>query len=269
MNRYEWKLHQRRARLEANAARLQAEGQAAIKRADELASVIPFGQPILLGHHSERRDRRYRERIHNTLTRGFALQDVARRVSHRADAVGSGGISSDDPDAIAKLQAELQRLRVIHERMKQANVIVRKFRGDISSGSLALQEIGFTPERARALFEPDFCGRIGFPSYAIANNNGNMRRIEGRIAELQAAARREAKAIQMDGFEIVHNTDENRVQIVFPSKPDETIRKLLKSYGFRWAPSAGAWQRQLNSAGISAAELVTAQIHSAKGGRHD
>jgi Domain of unknown function (DUF3560) len=31
--------------------------------ADNLASVIPFGQPILVGHHSERRDRTYRNQI--------------------------------------------------------------------------------------------------------------------------------------------------------------------------------------------------------------
>ena len=36
---------------------------------------------------------------------------------------------------------------------------------------------------------------------------------------------------------------ENRVRIYFPAKPSEEIRNLCKSYGFRWSPSAGAWQR--------------------------
>ena len=32
-------------------------------RAKSMASVIPFGQPILIGHHSENRDRRFRKTV--------------------------------------------------------------------------------------------------------------------------------------------------------------------------------------------------------------
>lgn len=34
------------------------------------------------------------------------------------------------------------------------------------------------------------------------------------------------------------------------------MRALLKSYGFRWAPSEGAWQRMLNDNGRYAAKQV-------------
>lgn len=53
------------------------------------------------------------------------------------------------------------------------------------------------------------------------------------------------------------NRDENRVQIIFDGKPDADIRSDLKRSGFRWAPSQGAWQRQLNQNGIYAAKQVT------------
>lgn len=36
-------------------------------KSNEMASVIPMGQPILVGHHSEKRDRNYRNKIHNTM----------------------------------------------------------------------------------------------------------------------------------------------------------------------------------------------------------
>ncbi|MEE8059026.1 MAG: DUF3560 domain-containing protein [Pseudomonadales bacterium] len=45
------------------------ESQTVYKRAKDMAPVIPFGQPILVGHHSEHRDRRYRDRIHNTFVK--------------------------------------------------------------------------------------------------------------------------------------------------------------------------------------------------------
>lgn len=52
------------------------------------------------------------------------------------------------------------------------------------------------------------------------------------------------------------NTADNRLQIFFEEKPDEETRSSLKSNGFRWAPSAGAWQRQLNDNAIFAVGRV-------------
>lgn len=47
-----------------------------------------------------------------------------------------------------------------------------------------------------------------------------------------------------DGCEIVDNIEAERVQIFFPGKPEREIISDLKSNGFKWAPSIGAWQRQ-------------------------
>jgi len=33
-------------------------------------------------------------------------------------------------------------------------------------------------------------------------------------------------------------------QIVFPAKPSESIRSMLKCAGFRWSPSGGCWWRR-------------------------
>ncbi|MCY1286291.1 hypothetical protein D9M70_352600 [compost metagenome] len=43
---------------------------------------------------------------------------------------------------------------------------------------------------------------------------------------------------------------------IFPGKPDEQTRTLLKSQAFKWSPSRGAWVRQLNNAGRWAAKQV-------------
>jgi hypothetical protein len=50
--------------LQDKADRRAAQARAKLDRADQMAEHIPLGQPILIGHHSENRDRRYRERIH-------------------------------------------------------------------------------------------------------------------------------------------------------------------------------------------------------------
>lgn len=50
-----------------------------------MASVIPFGQPILIGHPSEQRDRNYRDKIHNTFGKAFAMQDKAAYYEDKAE----------------------------------------------------------------------------------------------------------------------------------------------------------------------------------------
>ena len=49
------------------------------------------------------------------------------------------------------------------------------------------------------------------------------------------------------------NREDNRLQVFFDGKPDEATRTELKISGFRWAPSVGAWQRQLTKNAIYAA----------------
>lgn len=54
------------------------------------------------------------------------------------------------------------------------------------------------------------------------------------------------------------NQEENRLQIFFDEKLDEETRAALKSNGFHWSPSVGAWQRQLNDRTIWAADRIKA-----------
>jgi triosephosphate isomerase len=46
------------ARLRDRAANVSAKGEAAYAASNRIANMIPMGQPILIGHHSERRHRR-------------------------------------------------------------------------------------------------------------------------------------------------------------------------------------------------------------------
>ncbi|WP_139156739.1 DUF3560 domain-containing protein, partial [Enterobacter asburiae] len=126
MNSYEQKQQARRARYEARADQASQEADATYSKARTMAEAIPFGQPILIGHHSEGRDRRYRARIHDTFGKSFALQDKATHYAAKAAAVGTGGISSDDPDAIEKLRAERESVREAQDRMKTAKRRKRK-----------------------------------------------------------------------------------------------------------------------------------------------
>ena len=84
------------------------------------------GQPILVGHHPEKRHRRQIARMHNHCRVGFARLREAEELALRAGAVGSGGISSDDPDAPDKLRQKVAELQARRDRMKQVNAHWRK-----------------------------------------------------------------------------------------------------------------------------------------------
>lgn len=174
--------------------------------------------------------------------------------------IGNGGIRSDDENAIEKLEKKLAKLEATQQSMKDANKAIRM--KDQQEGDAKLLQMGYTIEQIRSLREPDFCGRVGYQSYVLSNNNANIRRIRERIEGLR---NEKEKAICQteeagDGYILTENTELCRIQFIFDCKPDEDTRAVLKSNGFRWAPSQGAWQRMLNDNGRRAAERVRKEI---------
>lgn len=157
---------------------------------------------------------------------------------------GKGIIKSGDKRAIEKLEEKLEGLKENQEAMKAANKALRM--KDAEKGNEALRDMGYSEDQIKELREPDFCGRIGFPGYALQNNNANIHRIEGRIKELKATKAKGTEEMECKFFKIVRNAEEMRLQLIFEGKPEPEVREVLKSNGFRWAPSQSAWQRYLN-----------------------
>lgn len=176
-------------------------------------------------------------------------------ILHKIESVGTGGISSDDPRALEKLRAKLEKLEKHQALMKAANAALRL--KDTIKGDAKLAELGYEPEEIKQLREPDYCGRIGYPSYALSNNNANIHRIRERVEALEKRQNEPApEGWIFNGGSVVVNTEVNRLQIVFDHKPDEEMRSKLKGEGFRWAPSQGAWQRQLTDNAMRAVRRI-------------
>lgn len=167
-------------------------------------------------------------------------------------------IKSSDEDAIEKLEEKLESLKDMQERMKAANKAVRL--KDTEKGNEQLRIMGYSEKQINELREPDFCGRVGYPDYALQNNNANIHRIEGRIKELQATKERGTLETENQFFKIVENTKAMRLQLFFDGKPEPEVREVLKSNGFRWAPSQSAWQRQLTDNARYSLKLVIKKL---------
>ena len=63
--------------------KLNNESNNIYNEAKKMASVIPFGQPILIGHHSEKKDRNFRGKIHNKFKKAFLLSDKAAKINNK------------------------------------------------------------------------------------------------------------------------------------------------------------------------------------------
>lgn len=233
---YEEKRQARYDRLIEAARKAQNEGGHLVATAKEMADVIPFGQPILVGHHSEGRDRRYRNRIENKFRKGYELYQKAEYYSQRAESVQAcNAIFSDDPDAVEKLEEKIARLEKRQEMMKAANKLIRK------NDREGLLSMGFTEEQITKLFTPDFVGRVGFPDYELQNNGANIRRLKDRVKVVEKKQAMEDVTRQVGPIKIEYSPSENRIRIYYPGKPDQSTRDALKANGYRWAPSFGAW----------------------------
>lgn len=162
-------------------------------------------------------------------------------------------IKSDDPKAIEKLTAKLEKCQEQQEIMKNINKYYKK------NGTLKGHP-DISDEKAKELDE-----RIKnnyswkqqpFPSYRLQNNNQEINRLKKRIDELTRNKEVGFVGWEFNGGKAVANKEANRLQLFFDDKPNTEQRNELKQNGFRWAPSVNAWQRQLNRNAISATSYV-------------
>ncbi|AMC34721.1 PLxRFG domain-containing protein [Janthinobacterium sp. B9-8] len=149
-----------------------------------------------------------------------------------------GPIDHSPSSALAQAQTNLEQRERLQTKMKEQNALARK-------------------EGRESPYE----------SYELTNNNAQIKRLKSRVAELSAKS--EAAQVQSENgtqeqvagdIRIVNDEQAQRVQLFFDGKPEVTTREMLKSHGFKWAPSIGAWQRQNTDNGLYAAQLAVKKI---------
>ena len=173
----------------------------------------------------------------------------------RMNTIGTGGIKAGDANAVEKLTKKLADLEQGQELMKSINAYYRKHKtlddcpdlnDDLKAKLNAVMSRSWRPSP------------VPFESFALTNNNATIKRTRERLEALSQIKATETteRATDIEGVKVVEETELMRIQIIFDGKPEPEIRDILKRNGFRWAPSHGAWQRQLTSNGKRAAKAV-------------
>lgn len=108
---------ERADRLTAAADRHQRASDAAYQRSNDLLAMIPFGQPILVGHHSERADRNRRAKSWAAMDKSVEEAKTAERLQHAArSSAEHQAYYTSDPDA---LQRRVDRLAADARKMQR------------------------------------------------------------------------------------------------------------------------------------------------------
>lgn len=199
----------------------------------------------------------------DTLVQEWAdLEALLRRIA----SAGSDAIKSGDAHAVEKLRQKLERLENLQDIMRETNAYYRKEKTLDGCPCLSLDDI----EKIKTeMAKPWFLGNVPFAPYSLTNNSAKIRQVKERIESLEKAKEagtqeHSADDIGIDGLRVIENTEAMRIQFIFEDKPDEDTRSVLKSNGFKWSPSAGAWQRLLNGNGKYAAKTVLQKLRGAR-----
>lgn len=266
---YDDKQDAKKERFRIKAENLRTEAKSRFKAGDlrEEVSGIPMGQPILVGHHSEKRHRRAIERANANIGKGIEAQKKAEHYEQKAKGVGKAGISSDDPAAVVKLKKQIADEQEYNADMKTLNRLYKKAGGGKDGAGFAeiLVAQKFPPEKAKILARAavvNFNHWPGGTAKPFPNiKSDNIRRMQKRIDILrEAEATPEAAPVIGKGYRIEESKEDNRIRFYFDKKPSKDVTKKMKSAGFRWSPTAGAWQRHLNNAGRYATEQMAKDI---------
>ncbi len=115
-------------RFSRYADNAQRSSDAAFTQADGIASHIPFGQPILVGHHSERHARADAKRIENGMRKGIAEADRASYWKRRIASAIAHAERKERPDVIARrikgLEADERKFERHLSPQKKAEMMV-------------------------------------------------------------------------------------------------------------------------------------------------
>ena len=192
-------------RREWQEGREQKAESARASLAQRRAELPPTGEPIKVGHHSERAHRRAFDRADRALEKVIEHGQMADHHRSAADAIErelSRSIYSDDADAIGRLQERIDELERERQRMKAINAWLTKHGGvprrrvPMDAPDELRRRVADALSAARVKFEiadaemlklvdcARFSQTLGYPSYALRNIGGNINRQRKRLATL-------------------------------------------------------------------------------------
>lgn len=256
MTRYEEKRQRRIERYEELAEKNDAICAAnGLDIFSEEKSGIPLGQPILVGHHSERRHRNHIARLEKRVEKGIKAGQKADYYRSKARAAeNNASIMSDDPEAVIKIKNKIKTLEESIAWMKKTNAWLRSMKTydnatkyfERIGGGASMEDLEILRHLVRQhkfyAYPPQEINRY---YYSTTSSNAEIKRLKKRLVSLQRAESFED--FEVNGIKVIN--DEGQIQVHFQYKPDTETRSKLKKYplSLKWSRYSTAWVRKFTA----------------------
>ena len=149
---------------------------------------------------------------------------------------------------VERLQSKLDTLTELHEKMKDANKIVRSKKLSEEEQIDGLVALGLNEKQAVEILKPtERWQSVGFPTYQLQNNLAKIKATQAAIERHKAMAEADDKEIKFNGGRVVVCNSDERMRFYFDEIPSVEVRNMMKRNAFKWSPKNGAWQRQLTA----------------------
>lgn len=241
------------------------------KAAENATKGIEPGQPILVGHHSEKGHRAALYKCHSHMSKTIEEQKKAANYFEKAIAAESNtSISSDDPDAVIKLKEKINALKLRQEFMKKVNkeykkLVTAKEKGEKYTMQLSDEEKVIVMDEIRRM--PTY-EHQPYPGYELTSINNKIKTAESRIKELDRffTSNPENKTYTIEGIPEIKfedNVTENRFKVrtlMGKAKSFEMgLPVIFRRLGFIWCGTDKCYQRKLSTlSGYVKASLIDA-----------
>lgn len=224
-NDYYERREERRLKYEELAKKAKAKSDRYANSNANRILASTAGQPIIIGHHSEKMARRLHKKANNDMKKSIEEDKKSNYYLNKMETIESSKvIYNDDPNAMEKLKIKLEQLEREREYLKS----------------------------------------VEHEQYQLQNLGARIREIKKRIARLKRLETIEFEDKEFYGGKIIHNKEINRIQILFDSIPSVEIREQLKHRGFHWSRKEVAWQREFNEQTLKSVNILMKNVLNKK-----
>lgn len=189
---------------------------------------IPMGQPILVEHYSGKRHRNDLKRANNYMEKSIEEDKKTEYYQDKLDNIEKAEngdiIYDDDPLVLEKLNAKLERLEEERKQIKARD----------------------------------------HAPYELINIGATIRAVKERIENIKFLEQFSEEEKDYKRFKTVVNKSKNRVQIIFNDRTTRDTYKYLRSRGFVFSRTEGAFQRKFNRQGIAALHNTAEALNNRK-----
>ena len=159
-------------------------------------------------------------------------------------------IRADDPRAVEMLKENLEGFEGRQEYMQKVNDYYKANGTVVGCPGVDRETAVQLEDRVNEHQSTPYPGRF------FKDNFAEINRLKSNIDRLENKPETMFMGWHFGGGEAVINLANNRLQLMFAEKPNDDERAVLKKNGFKWAPTAKAWQRPLDFKSMAAAERI-------------